>query len=76
MMKSTYTKLPPKKIIYRPLKDMNVDIYLHELHKALSKIPIGDIFAFNYAIKTITDKHAPTKTKLVRGNDKPFGRKF
>ena len=72
MTKITYTKLPAKKIVYRPMKNMNVDRYLYDLQKALSIIPIGDISALNSVIKTITDQHAPTKTKVVRGNDKPF----
>ena len=71
-MKLKYNKLRPKKIIYRPLKDMNLDVYMNDIQKGLSKIPIGDFSAFNNVINYVTDQHAPTKTKLVRGNDKPF----
>ena len=71
-MKITYTTLPPKRIIYRPLRNMNEDLYLEDLRKGLGSIPIGDFSSFYATLIAISDNHAQTKTKIVRGNDKPF----
>ena len=70
-----YEKLPPKQIIYRDTKNLNEENFI----KDIENIPMNEIHRFDdpftgyqTLFKCIVDRHCPTKTKKVRGNDKPF----
>ena len=69
-MKSTYFKMPPKIISFRDYKYFNENTYLSEVADGLHNIPVLSYEAINRVAETLLEKHAPTKTKTVRGNDK------
>ena len=72
MTKTTFTKLPPKTLNYRCYKNFDEHKFLHDLDKAIASIPIGDYKLFEKVHEDILNTHAPLKTKLIRGNDKPY----
>jgi len=75
-LRSHYSnKLKAKKIIYRDVKNINYEhfendiasIHYDEMHR------FSDSYTgFSTLFKSIVDRHAPIKTKIVRGNNKPF----
>ena len=74
-LKSTFHKLPPKKIQYRDTKNFNENDYLNDMQK----IDFNEIVncpdsyeAFSIAVHDVIEKHAPIKTKMLRGNNAPF----
>ena len=71
-MKTTFVKLPPKKLTYRCFKSFDEHKFLHDLDKGLANIPINDYKLFEKVHEDILNIHAPIKTRLVRGNDKPY----
>ena len=73
MFKSSFYKLPPKKVIYRNLNNFDQELFTTEVSKMLSIYPnIYHYENFEFCLKSILNKHAPLKVKLIRGNDKPF----
>ena len=76
IFRSTFQKLPPKTIKYRSYKLFNKQNFIHELDQKLIQ---GDIYKtddsyskLTEVISEVLDKHAPLKTKTVRGNQAPF----
>ena len=69
-MKSTYSKIPPKVITYRDYKNFDENAFLSEVCTNLDRIPIVNYTMMNQVSESVLEKHAPTKTKTVRGNDK------
>ena len=75
-LRSHYSnKLKAKKITYRNVKNINYEhfendianIHYEEMHR------FSDSYTgFSTLFKSIVDRHAPIKTKIVRGNNKPF----
>ena len=72
MLKSTYQKLPPKVIRYRSIKNICNEKFVIDLKANLIKGCIGDYDLFEKTFQQVLDNHAPYKTKIARGNDKPF----
>ena len=73
MFKSTFYKLPPRKIAYRSYKNFDNNLFIKEVDYHLQRSLISDEFTyFHNIITTILNKHAPVKKKTIRGNDKPF----
>ena len=79
-LRSTFVKIPPKTIKYRSYKNFNEITFLHELDQTLLK---GEIFDSNDPYSKLTEifskilnKHAPLKSKQVRGNQAPFMNKL
>ena len=74
--RSTFVKIPPKIIKYRSYKTYDKQNFLHELDQRLIQ---RDIYETNDSYSKLTeimsevlDKHAPLKTKTIRGNQAPF----
>ena len=73
MLKSTFYKLPPKKIIYRSYKSFDGNQFINEVASDLQNSLVSKEFVhFNNIISTVLNKHAPLKENIIRGNDKPF----
>ena len=71
MLKSTFTKLPPKKICYRTYKSFSEELFLSDLSDRLRSITPGDFSLFNQTFESTLDKHAPQKERTIRGNNQP-----
>ena len=76
IFRSKFAKLPPKTIKYRSYKDFSEPKFCQELDQILIK---GDIYKsedpyseFTHIFSEILNKHAPLKSKQVRGNQAPF----
>ena len=76
-LRSKFHRLPPKNIHYRDYKNFDENLFLEDM----ASINFHELFegdsSDNYDILTanvrkLIDKHAPLKSKKVRGNDKPF----
>ena len=74
MFKTTFVKLPPKKIKYRCYKKFNLNLFQQDLAGNLlnSNTIIHDYNIFEKTFQHTLDKHAPYKTKYIKGNNKPF----
>ena len=75
--RSYFSRIPPNTIQYRKYKTFKESSFLHELDQELLK---GDMYknnidmfsSFTETFRRVLDKHAPLKTKRVRGNQSPF----
>jgi len=73
--KSSFKKLPPKIIKYRDKKKFKETDYLEDLRNIDYKEIDNAINSYDELTKRVSstiDKHAPIKTKILRGNDSPF----
>ena len=74
VLKTTYKKKPPKKVIYRNYKKYSPQKILNDLNFSLAGIDL-DLMShddFNDLVLEICEQSAPLKMKYVRGNDQPF----
>ena len=76
IFRSTFKKLPPKIIKYRSYKNFNEKNFVYELDQQLIQ---GDVYKTENSFSKLTEilsetlnKHAPMKSKTVRGNQAPF----
>ena len=76
VFRSTFIKLPPKTVRYWSYKTYDKQIFLHELDQKLIQ---GDIYRTDDSYSKLTEimsevleKHAPLKTKTIRGNQEPL----
>ena len=76
IFRSAFIKLPPKIITYRSYKTFDKQNFVHELDQRLIT---GDIYKtkdsyskLTEIISEVSEKHAPTKPKIIRGNQAPF----
>ena len=75
-LRSHYSnKLKAKKIIYRDIKNINYEQFEYDI----ATLPMDEIHrfpdpytGFSTLFKSIVDRHAPIKTNIIRGNNKPF----
>ena len=76
MLKTTVKKLKPIKIKYRSFKHFNENNFIADLENKLKRIDFNkaknDFSKFSEEFEKIINKHAPIKTKIIRGNDAPF----
>ena len=75
MLKTKYDKLPPKIIKYRQWKHFNQDLFKFELSESLQENKNANLkgyITFEKSFETILEKHAPLKTKFLRGNNQPY----
>lgn len=79
VLRAHFEKIKPIKITYRNYKNFDPDTFLNDTKIILNqenKLYFDDIDKAyeNFAgkFKQIVDKHAPLKTKIVRGNHVPF----
>ena len=75
-LRSTFLKLPPKTVKYSSYKNFNETVFLHELDQKLIQ---GDLYRsddpyckLTEIFSSILNKHAPIKSKQIRGNQAPF----
>ena len=71
ILKTTYKRLPPKQIKYRSFRNFSQQDFRQELNNLFTDDNLTFSPAFNEIVK-ILDRLAPTKTKIVRGNNAPF----
>ena len=74
VLKTTFKKKPPMVREYRDYKGYNSVNYLNDINRSLAGIdltlmPHDD---FVNMLLHILQRHAPIKTKCIRGNDQPF----
>ena len=70
-LKTTFVKLPPKKVIYRDYKNWSQVHFEDELKKNLVSAHPSVYGNFESIFMKTLEAHAPTKTKVVRANNKP-----
>ena len=76
-LKSKFHRLPPKNIFYRDYKNFNEKIFLNELsainfEREFEREIFEKYDILSSCVSTLIEKHAPLKSKKVRGNNKPF----
>ena len=75
-MKAQTTLLPPKNVTYRDFKNFNEKAFLEDVKlKNLSRKsddPNENYEFLSYQFQPVVNKHAPLKSKIVRGNNAPF----
>ena len=69
MLKTTFSKAEPKKITYRSLENYSKVSFTKELSSAIKNT--NSFESFETKAIDIVNKHAPLKTKFLRGNHKP-----
>ena len=69
--KTTYVKKEPKIIKYRNYEKFSHEEFLAEVNRSLQTSKPESYDEFEEIIVKIPDKHAPIKTAVVRGNNKP-----
>ena len=62
MVKSTFTKLPPKKIVYRSFKNFSKESFTDELTEKLGQVPSANFSSLHEVIVYTLNKHAPNKS--------------
>ena len=76
--RSTYQRVRPTKIRYRSYKTFDENAFLTDLrtcpfHECLKLSDSERAYEnFKQLFLDITNKHAPVKTKMIRGNNAPF----
>ena len=71
MLKTTYVKHPPKKINFRDCKKFSEPNFRIDLARNLSNSKHENLGDFEETFAKTLQKHAPYKSVLVRGNNKP-----
>ena len=72
VLKSTFQKSKPKKIIYRDYRKFEENNFKTELKIKLKNKNIKDYETFENIFLTVLNKYAPCKKKVVRANNKPY----
>ena len=68
ILKAKFEKLEPKKLIYRNFKQFDSEQFKLDICNTMSAVRTHE--AFENKFVSILDKHAPKKTKTLRGNQK------
>ena len=75
-MKAQTTRLPPKKVVYRDFKNFNETAFLEDVklkNFSWKSDDSNENYKFLlYQFQSVVYKHAPLKSKILRGNDTPF----
>ena len=69
MLKTKFEKLPPKILEYRTWKSFDHELFRNDLTNAFDCV--NTYANFEEKFIKILDKHAPKKTKILRGNNQP-----
>ena len=76
MFRAHIKRLKPIKVKYRCFRKFDEHMFLSQLEQRLTKVdytlPENDFSRFITDFERIINKHAPMKTKLIRGNNAPF----
>ena len=75
--RSHFERIPPKKVEYRNYKKFNVTNFLRDLDQEMIQ---GEMYKYNNDMystfsdifRSVLDRHAPLKWKMIRGNQGPF----
>ena len=70
ILKIKFEKLEPKKSIYRNFKQYDSEKFKLDICNSMS--PMRTHAAFEKEIDSVLDKHAPKKTTILQGNQKPY----
>ena len=70
MLRSTFAKGKPKKIIYRCYRNFDNKKFEEKLQKQLPSV--SDFESFQFAFKIILNQLGSLKQKLIRNNNQPF----
>ena len=70
MLKTNFQKEDSKHLIYRDYKKFNNKYFQNDLKYGLSKCP-KNYESFENVFVTVLHRHAPRKTKILHGNQKP-----
>ena len=68
ILKTKFEKFKPKKSIYRNFKQYDSNQFKLDIFSSMSAMRTHAPFENNFV--SILDKHAPKKTKILRGNQK------
>ena len=71
VLKTTHSNVPPKNIKYRSYKSFSEESFKSDLTLALSGMQTGSLEDFQRILLKTLNKHAPLKSRLIRGNNKP-----
>jgi len=73
VLSSTYTKLPPKLITYRSYHNFEQSDFLNTLSEEILRMRSFEwnYETFEFLFEAVLDRHAPVKSKMIRGNEKP-----
>ena len=71
-MKRYFKKRDPITIIYRDFRSFDGNKFREELKEELIRTQILTIDDFIAIFKQVLDRHAPSKKKVIRGNQAPF----
>ena len=66
MMKATFVKLPPKKLIYRCYKSFDEHKFLHDLDRGLADVPAGNYKLFEEVHENILNIHVIGNLRIGR----------
>ena len=69
MLKSTFIKLPPKRYLYRSYKNFVQCDFILDLEMSLHDSDSQEYSDFESIFHKVLTKHAPLKTKILRGNN-------
>ncbi len=74
VMKTTFAKLKPKEVTYRNYKEFDDNNFKNDLINELSinRQSNEKCEIFEGIFLKVLDKHAPLKTKIIRGNHAPY----
>ena len=73
LFKSSYVRQPPKRIVYRNYSHFDRSFFLNELKSCLDESHTANEYStFQSILTSVLDKHAPLKTRLIRGNSKSY----
>ena len=72
VMKTKFTKLNPKTVTYRNYKKFNKALFEKELQEMLLETKNLSCSNFENLFLQVLEKHAPSKEKIIRGNERPF----
>ena len=72
VLKTTFPKAKPKVIQYRDYKNFILENFRMELRYRLQNEVVDNYAKFEDIFLETLNKHAPTKKKVLRGNDKPY----
>ena len=70
MLRSTFAKGTPQKMLYRCYKNFDKKRFEEELQKQL--LSVSNFESFQFGFKVILNQFAPLKQKLIQNNNQPF----
>ena len=72
VLKRYFKKREPITLYFRDFKNFDAINFREEIRTGLNSCEDYSLDTFNTFFKTVTNKHAPMKKKIVRGNNAPF----